>query len=112
MDPNPYLQCLESTRSSERNKMFFSLFQIDVIEHIKSRLYLAKEYNLPPSEVDKLKYYEFEIICDEIKEYNEKQKKEEDKQRKSTNQSLPDVNSMMTTMNTNMNNQMSSLRMR
>lgn len=55
------------------------LWQIDIRNLIKSKAILLKEFHISPLEIDKMKYWEYEMILDElsalIKEENDKQEK-------------------------------------
>lgn len=61
----------------------FALFRIDLINYIKVKSILAKEFHIQPSEIDKMPAWEYEIfmkeINDAVKEENERNKAEMDK---------------------------------
>ena len=61
----------------------FALFKINLIEHIKLRAILAKQYHIQPSEIDKMSYWEFELFIkylnDAAQEENNRQQAEMDK---------------------------------
>jgi hypothetical protein len=61
----------------------FSLFKIDIINYIKVKSILAKEFHIQPSEIDKMPAWEYELFMQEInnlvKEENERNQKEMDK---------------------------------
>ena len=61
----------------------FSLFKIDIINYIKVKSILAKEFHIQPSEIDKMPAWEYELFMREInnlvKEENERNQKEMDK---------------------------------
>lgn len=61
----------------------FALFKINLIEHIKLRAILAKQYHIQPSEIDKMPFWEYEMFVkhlnDAAQEENEKQQAEMDK---------------------------------
>ena len=70
--------------------------QTDELKIIISRL-----EDISPSEIDKLVYYEYEWILEEIQEYNkeqEKQQKEERKQYENMNKNMPNMNNFGNTM--------------
>ena len=54
----------------------FSLFKIDIINYIKVKSILAKEFHIQPSEIDKMPAWEYELFMREIntlvKEENDK----------------------------------------
>lgn len=59
------------------------MFRINLVEHIKMKAALAKQFHIQPSEIDKMPYWEYEIfikqINDLVKDENDKQKSEMDK---------------------------------
>lgn len=61
----------------------FSLFKIDVINFLKVKALVAKEFHIPPSEFDNMPAWEYELFIKEIndivKEENERNKQEMDK---------------------------------
>lgn len=61
----------------------FGLFRIDLINYIKVKSILAKEFHIQPSEIDRMPAWEYELFMKEInqavKEENERNKAEMDK---------------------------------
>lgn len=61
----------------------FALFRIDLVNYIKIKSVLAKEFHLPPSEIDAMPAWEYELFMKEInnavKEENERNQQEMDK---------------------------------
>lgn len=61
----------------------FGLFRIDLINFIKVKSILAKEFHIQPSEIDRMPAWEYELFMKEInqavKEENERNKAEMDK---------------------------------
>ena len=59
------------------------LFQVNLLNLIKNKVSLSKNFNITPSEIDKMYYWEYEYMLDEvnntIKEENEKNEKENNK---------------------------------
>lgn len=55
----------------------FSLIKINIIDLIKTKASLTKNFNIPPSDIDNMKMWEYELYISElnqlIKEDNEKQ---------------------------------------
>lgn len=58
----------------------YNLFKIDVLNYIKIKALLAKEFHIQPSEVDNLPAWEYELFMKElnnlVKEENERNEKE------------------------------------
>ena len=60
----------------------FGLFRIDLMNYIKVKSILAKEFHIQPSEIDKMPAWEYDLFMKEInqavKEENDRNKKEMD----------------------------------
>lgn len=60
----------------------FNLFKIDIINFIKTKAILAKEFHIQPSEMENMPAWEYEIFMKElneaVKEDNERNKQEQD----------------------------------
>lgn len=63
--------------------LIYSLFKIDLLNFIKVKAILAKEFHIQPSEVDNMFAWEYELFMKELNEIvkaeNDKQQKEMDK---------------------------------
>lgn len=61
----------------------FNMFKIDILNYIKIKAILAKEFHIQPSEIDSMPAWEYELFTKEInnavKEENERNKQEMDK---------------------------------
>lgn len=61
----------------------YSLFKIDLFNLIKTKVSLAKNFHIQPSEIDTMSYWEYEMFITElnnqVKEDNDNQQKEMDK---------------------------------
>lgn len=59
------------------------MFQINLLNLIKNKVNLSKNFNIAPSELDRMYYWEYEYLLDEvnynIKAENERQEKENEK---------------------------------
>lgn len=70
----------------------YSMFKVDIRSLVKNRLFIAKDFNIQPSEIAKMPYYEYEFLLEDIKEYaeeeNKKQKEQEDKYKNMSPSSL------------------------
>lgn len=53
----------------------FSMFRVDIRNLVKNRLYIAKDFNIQPSEIARMPYYEYEFLLEDIKEFAEEEKK-------------------------------------
>lgn len=63
---------------------------------------IAHEFHIQPSEIDRMVFFEYEYLIEDIKEYVEEQKSEHEKQEKGISSSMPNMNSMMNNMKSNM----------
>ena len=43
---------------------------------VRNKLYIAKDFNIQPSEIDRMAYYEYEQLLDDIKELREKEEED------------------------------------
>lgn len=83
IDPNKeYLKYLDyNAQIIEFN--IFKLFQIDLVNLIKNKVALSKNFNITPSEIDRMYYWEYEYFLEEvnnsIKAENEQSEKEKEK---------------------------------
>lgn len=86
--------------------LIYATYRIDIEQMIKNRLYICKDYHLQPSEIDKMPYYEYEIILEEIKAIQKDQEKENKRQEEehARMQKTFNPNSMMNSMNRSMPN--------
>lgn len=74
---------IEKLDSSYIEYCIFSLFKIDVINLIKMKASLAKNFHIQPSEIDGMPMWEYELFISElnnqVKEENDQQQREMDK---------------------------------
>ena len=60
----------------------YSIWQVDVRNLVKNKLFICKEYHIQPSEIDRMVYFEYEYILEDIKKEQkeaEKRNKEDEK---------------------------------
>ena len=79
---------------------------------VKNKLYICREYHIQPSEIDRLPYYEYEWMLEEInliQKEQEKQQEEQNKEYASMRNSM-NPNSMMKNAASSMPN-MSNMKM-
>lgn len=58
----------------------FSMFRVDIRNLVKNRLYIAKDFNIQPSEIARMPFYEYEFLLEDIKEFAEEEKKKNKEQ--------------------------------
>ena len=85
-------------------KIVYDMYRINLENLIKNKIYIAREYHIQPSEIDKIPFYEYEIYLEQMnliakkqEEENKKQQEEYDGMRSSMNPSK-----MMNNMNSSM----------
>ena len=76
------------------------------LEHIDEILEQTfKKANIQPSEIDRMYYFEYEMLIDEVKEYV----KEQNKQKQKEDKNMPNYGSMMSQQRAMMNNYKTSM---
>lgn len=79
---------------------------------VKNKLFICKEWNIQPSEIDRLPYYDYEFICEQIniiQKEQEKQQKEQEKEYASMQKNM-NPSSMMSSLKNNLPN-MANMKM-
>ena len=56
------------------------MFRVDIRNLVKNRLYIAKDFNIQPSEIARMPFYEYEFLLEDIKEFAEEEKKKNKEQ--------------------------------
>lgn len=70
-----------------------------MVNLVKNKLFISKEWHIQPSEVDRLQYFEYEMILEEIDQNNKEQEKHYKEEQKQYQQMQSSMKSM-----TNYNN--------
>lgn len=74
------LRLRNSVQGNNIETLIFGLWKINIINLVKSKAILAKEYSIQPSEIDNMLMWEYELFLEEIKdlvkESNEQSKKQ------------------------------------
>jgi len=78
------------------------MYQVDVRNLVKNKLYICRDYHIQPSEIERMPFYEYEYMLEDINQIN----KEQEEQNKQQNE---DMESMRNSMNPK--NMMSSMKM-
>lgn len=68
------------------------MFRINLENLIQNKIYIAKEYHIQPSEVDRLPFFEYEIYLEQMNIIAKQQEEENKRQRE-------DMDSMKSSMN-------------
>lgn len=79
------------------------MYRINTASLVRNKLFICREWHVQPSEIDKMPYYEYEQILEEInivQKEQEKEKKEQEKQYGGMNNMNPKtmMNSMRNSM--------------
>lgn len=90
----------------------YMMFRINMKNLVKNKLYICKEYHIQPSELDKMVYYEYEWILEEINILQKEQEKQNEAQQKEYDSMKKNMNmgQMMNNMKSSMPN-MGSMKM-
>lgn len=80
------------------------MYRINTASLVRNKLFICKEWHIQPSEIDRLPYYDYELICEEINIVQKEQEKKQQEQEKqySGMQSSMNPNRMMNSMRNNM----------
>lgn len=81
------------------------MYQIDVRNLVKNKLYICRDYHIQPSEIERLPFYEYEYMLEDINKIAKEQEEENKKQQE-------DMENMRSNMNPkNMMNSMGNFKM-
>ena len=79
------------------DQALYSMLRVNLRSLAKSKLFICKDWHIQPSEVDKLSYYEYEELIEDINEYNKEQEKRSKQEQEEYNlmmSTMPNVNNM------------------
>lgn len=62
----------------------YLLYRIDVRNLVRNKLYICKEYHIQPSEIDKMVFYEYEYMLEDIKDHQKQQESYQESQERQT----------------------------
>lgn len=86
----PYSEWKLPSRNSEANNnsfeyITFKLFSIDLLRLIQTKAILSKQFSIAPSEIDAMKYWEYEYFMKELNNLVEEENKQNEKQKEQYN---------------------------
>lgn len=87
----PYLEWKLPSRNSEANNknsfeyITFQLFSIDLLRLIQTKAILSKQFSIAPSEIDAMKFWEYEYFMKELNNLVEEENKQNEKQKEQYN---------------------------
>lgn len=75
----------------------YSLFLVDIRNLVRNKLNICKEYHIQPSEIDRMPFYEYEYMLEDINsDIKEQEKRQKEEEKKYGNiSSPPNYNQMM-----------------
>jgi len=83
------------------DQALYLMLRVNIRNLVKNKLSIAREWHIQPSEIDRMVYFEYEQILDEIQEITKEQQKkneEEEKRYQSMQKTIPNMNNMMSNM--------------
>lgn len=80
------------------------MYRIDVRNLVKSKLFICRDYHIQPSEIEKMPYYEFEYMLEDITQITKEQQKQQEEQEKqyAEQQHMYNPKAMMSSMQNSM----------
>lgn len=87
----PYLEWKLPSKNSEANNknsfeyITFQLFSIDLLRLIQTKAILSKQFSIAPSEIDAMKFWEYEYFMKELNNLVEEENKQNEKQKEQYN---------------------------
>ena len=85
------------------------MYSIDLRNLVKNKLYICKNYHIQPSEIDKMEYFNYEYMLEDIKEIQDEEQKRADEQESSSG--MGDMSKQMRSMQNSMTSTMSNFKM-
>lgn len=87
----PYLEWKLPSKNLEANNknsfeyITFQLFSIDLLRLIQTKAILSKQFSIAPSEIDAMKFWEYEYFMKELNNLVEEENKQNEKQKEQYN---------------------------
>lgn len=84
--------------------VLYSIWQVDVRNLVRNKTVIARDYHIQPSEIDRMVFFEYEYILEDINEERKEQEKrnKEDEKKYGNLGKTPNYNSIMRGMSNNM----------
>ena len=79
------------------DQALYLMFRANIRNLVKNKLSICREWHIQPSELDRLPYFEYEQILDEVNEVAKEQAKkneEEQKRYNSMQKTIPNMNNL------------------
>ena len=71
------------------------MWSIDVRNLVQNKFVICREYNIQPSEIDRMLMFEYEYLLEDIRVYNKQQEEQRKKDEKAHNFKQPNMSQMM-----------------
>lgn len=85
----------------------YLLWQVDVRNLVKNKLFICRDYHIQPSEIDRMMWFEYEYMIEDIKEIKKQEEKQQEAQDKQyNNMKMPNYSNAMRGMTGNMSSSM------
>lgn len=81
------------------------MYLVDIRNLVRNKLNICKEYHIQPSEIDRMPFFEYEYMLEDINKdikEQEKRNKEQEKQQQAAMGSMPNYKNMMNGMSNSM----------
>ena len=72
--------------------MIYLTYRVDVRNLVRNKLYICRDYHIQPSEIEKLPYYEYEYMLEDINQIQKEQEEEQKKQQEQTDNMYVNMN--------------------
>lgn len=87
------------------DQALYLMFRVNIRNLVKSKLSICREWHIQPSELDRLPYFEYEQILEEVNEVAKEQAKkneEEQKRYNSMQKTIPNMNNLTSSIGKNL----------
>ena len=90
------------------DQALYLLWRVNLRNLVKNKLYISRDWHIAPSEIDRLVYFEYEQMLEDINEFNKEQEKKSKEEREQYD-SMMSKSKMNTNFNSMYKNAQSSL---
>lgn len=90
------------------DQALYLLWRVNLRNLVKNKLYISRDWHIAPSEIDKMVYFEYEQMLEDISEFNREQEKRSKEEREQYD-NMMSKSKMNTNFNSMYKNAQSSL---
>ncbi len=90
------------------DQALYLLWRVNLRNLVKNKLYISRDWHIAPSEIDRLVYFEYEQMLEDINEFNKEQEKKSKEEREQYD-NMMSKSKMNTNFNSMYKNAQSSL---